>query len=361
MKLIRECIRNIEKYKAGKRKEDVAKKYKLKKVIKLASNENPLGAPPSVLKFLKEDIGNIHLYPDQESKELREAIARYVGMKKENITVTNGSDEALELFVKLFLDKGEKAIVPIPTFPIYETLIKIFNGRVVNIQLREDKNFEFEANKISEKIDERTKLVFICSPNNPTGNIIEEDDLIKILNKEVAVVLDEVYAEFSGISYAKLVNEYENLVVARSFSKTFGLAGLRLGYAIACEEVTDYLHRIKLPFNVSSIAQKAGVLALKDRDHLKRTVNLVKSQREFLFNELSGVEDIKVYPSRANFLLIKLNRNADEVVEELMRRGIIVRNMSNLKGLHGNYIRVSIGLEEENKEFLKNFIEIIKK
>ncbi len=359
MKFIKEYIKNIEKYKAGKRKEDVINKYGIKKVIKLASNENPLGAPPAVLKFLRENIEDIHLYPDPEANELRKEIAKYVGVKPSNITVTNGSDEALELFVKLFLDKGEKAIIPIPTFPIYETLVKIFGGIAVNVQLKENKNFEFNSKDILEKIDYKTKLIFICSPNNPTGNTIDEDNLRKILEKDAVVVLDEVYAEFSDISYVKLVNEYENLVVTRSFSKTFGLAGIRLGYAIACEEITDFLHRIKLPFNVSAIAQKAGIFALKDRNHLQKTINLVKTQREYLFRELSNINGIKVYPSKANFLLLKLNKSADFVVEELMKRGIIIRNMSKLKGLNGDYVRVSIGLEEENKEFLRNIIEIL--
>ncbi len=360
MRFIKDYIRSIKKYEAGKSKEEVARKYKLKNIIKLASNENPLGAPPSVLKLFNEGVEDIHLYPDPEANELREEIAKYIGLKKENITVTNGSDEALELFVKLFLDKGEKAIIPIPTFPIYDTLVRIFGGKVVNVQLKEEKNFEFDAKEIIREIDEKTKLVFICSPNNPTGAVIDEESLLKILNKDVVVVLDEVYAEFSEISYVKLVNEYENLVVARSFSKTFGLAGLRLGYAVACEEVTDYLHRIKLPFNVSKVSQKAGILAIRDREHIERTVELIKNQRKFLFEELSRIEGIKVYPSKANFLLIKLSIDAEHVVEELMKRGIIVRNMSNLKGLNKNYIRVSIGLENENKEFLSNFLEIIK-
>lgn len=359
---IRDNIKKVLPYVPGKSKKEIAGKYglKLSEIIKLASNENPLGAPKKAVAQVIKFASQISAYPDAEASELREEISRYIGIKKECIIAGNGSDEILELAVKLFLNEGDEAIIPVPTFSLYENLVRLYSGRPVLVPLDED--FQFDCERIIKRISERTKLAFVCSPNNPTGSVISEEDLKRILRSNVVVILDEAYVEFAGISHVKLVNEFENLVVLRTFSKAFGLAGARIGYGVADRRVIDYLLRIKLPFNLNVLSQKAAIGALRDKKHLSRSIKTVREGREFLIKELSMIDGITVYPSRANFLLINLERigkKASEVAEALYREGIITRECSSFK-LNEYYLRVSIGTALENKKFLSKFSNLAK-
>lgn len=358
--MIRENIKKIPPYVPGKSKEEIARRYglKLSKIINLASNENPLGAPKKAVAQVIKFASQVSAYPDAEASELREEISKYIGIKKERIIVGNGSDEILELAVKLFLGEGEEAIIPVPTFSLYENLVKLYSGRPVLVPL--DENFQFDCEKAIKKISKKTKLFFACSPNNPTGSVISEWDLRRILEKKVVVILDEAYVEFADASHVKLVNEFENLIVLRTFSKAFGLAGARVGYGVADKKVIDYLLRIKLPFNANILSQKAAIGALRDKKHLRRSIRTVREGREFLTRELSRIEGIVAYPSKANFLLINLRKTgkkASEVAEALCREGIITRECGSFK-LNEYYLRVSIGTAQENREFLGKFREL---
>ncbi|MEE8400989.1 MAG: histidinol-phosphate transaminase [Candidatus Hydrothermarchaeaceae archaeon] len=352
----RKGIDGIPPYVPGKTKEEIAKKYGLDKnsIIKMGSNENPLGPSERAVLAIEKNTVNVSVYPENTYTKLRSKIAGYVGVKKNQVIVGNGSDEVLDMAVKMFMEEGSEAVIPTPTFSMYRKLVELYNGKCAFAPLRND--FKFDVDAILEKITENTSLAIICSPNNPTGSTISEGGLRRILERDIAVILDEAYAEFSSESLVKLVREYNNLVVLRTFSKAFGLAGLRAGYGVADSRIISLLLRIKIPFSLNLLAEKAAIAALEDRDHLKRSVELARAGRDFLLEELTKIKGIRPYPSQANFIFMKLNLKADSVVEALYRKGIIVRDCSSGDA---NYIRVSTGTMEDNKKFLKAFREVI--
>lgn len=348
----------IPEYKFAQSVEEVVKKYGIKRVIKLSSNESPLGVSPNVIREIKKWAKSVHLYPDPNCSELRREISAYLNIDEDNVIVGNGSDEILFLLSLTFLDNDSNVIIPIPSFSYYEILTKIRGASPIFVKL--GRNFEFEEEKIIEKIDKNTKMIFLCSPNNPTGNVIKEKALKKILESGRYVVLDEAYAEFAGQNFTRLVESYDNLIVTRTFSKAFGLAGLRIGYGIASEKIIKKISKIKQPFNVNLLSQKAAIAAIRDRDHLKRCINLVEKEREYVREKLSRY--VKVYPSKGNFLLVDVRntgKRAREVVKELEKKGILVRLLK-LRGLDEYFFRVSIGKPKENRKFIREFIEVIK-
>ncbi len=363
-KLIRPNIKGIPPYVPGKSKEEIAQEFGLdpEKIIKLASNENPFGPSKTAIDAIGTASSKIAVYPDSVARDLIAELSKYLGIKKEQIITGNGSDEILDLTVRLFINEGNEAIISTPTFSVYESLIKIASGTPVFVPLKLKKHgFKYDTHGILDNINEKTKLVFICSPNNPTGNLISEEEVKKILERETIVLIDEAYTEFCGSSLIGLINEYENLIITRTFSKAFGLAGLRVGYGIACKKIIDYMFRIKVPFTVNTVAQKAAIAALKDRQHLKTTIETTKKGRDHLFVELSKIDSIKVYPSNANFLLINVKntgKTAGKIAERLFKNGIITRDCKNFRGLDEYHLRVSIGTMEENLKFLKEFRHI---
>ena len=354
-RLMKGRVKDVPPYVPGKSKEEAARGHGLspKEIVKLASNENPLGPSRIALEEIRKATRDLSLYPDSGAEELRAGIAEYVGARKENIVVGNGSDELMDLLAKVFLGEGDEVVIPVPTFPLYESIALLYGARPVFVPLGKD--FRYEVEPIVKAIGRKTRLVFLCSPNNPTGTVLGEKDLRRVLEKKVVVVLDEAYVEFADRSYVPLVREYENLVVLRTFSKAFGLAGLRVGYGVADGRVAEALMRARLPFNVGLLAQMGAIGALRDKRHLERTVGLVKKGRAFLARGLSAM-GVEVYPSGANFLLLDLRgrgKEAREVAEGLLRRGIITRECQNFRGLDGYYLRVSVGTMAQNRRFLR--------
>jgi len=350
-KMIRENIRKLKPYTAGAMKEEIEEKYNLKNVIKLASNENPYGVSPKVAEEIKKNLRDVHLYPDPSSKKLSEEIAKYLSLKKENIVAGNGSDELIEACAKLFLNAGDAVALIFPSFSYYYILAQIYGVKVKKVAL--GKNFEFDAEKII-KVAKNAKLIIIASPNNPTGTAISKGNFEEILETctESAVVLDEAYAEFNDFSLAALVKKYENLIVTRTFSKAFGLAGLRIGYACANKKIAEYLNTVKPPFSTSILAQTAAAAAVKDRGYLLSCIKKIKNERERMLKELGKIEFIEPYPSKANFILFRvLKGNSKEMFEALLRKGVIVRECESFGIM--NYIRVTIGTREENNAFLE--------
>jgi histidinol-phosphate aminotransferase len=351
---LRPGIDAVPPYIPGRSKERIAEEYGIprERIVKLASNENPLGPSPKAVEEIRRHAGEVHLYPDPTGGEVRVALSRYLGCGEEELFLGNGSDEILDLLGKLFLFEGRKAAIPVPTFPIYEQVVLLCGASPLFVPFGRD--FRYTAEGFLEAIREGAEVVFLCSPNNPTGGTLGREDLEAILGEGVPVIVDEAYAEFSGTSHIPLVREYENLIVLRTFSKAFGLAGLRIGYAVARREVVEALLRIKMPFNVSILAQKGALGALSDRDHLERSLSLVREGRTFLREGLERWRGIHVYPSEANFLFLRLEeRKGTEVAEGLLKEGIIVRECSHFRGLDDAYLRVSIGTREENERFLQ--------
>lgn len=357
-RLVKEEIKRVPPYIPGRGIEEIARAYSLppEEIIKLASNENPLGASPKAIEAIRANAGRVNIYPEAMADELREALSHYVGLSPENILVGNGSDDVMEQCVKVFLSRGEGAVITPPTFSYYKILITMYGARCIEVQLKEGEiEYSFDEAALLDAA-EQAKLLFICSPNNPTGNLVPEALLREMLERDVIVVLDEAYAEFSGTSFAHLVEHYENLVVLRTFSKAFGLAGLRVGYCLASEEVVDYLARVRQPFSVNLLAQLAAIAALDDRDFLRRSVEVVREGRRYIIEQLRKL-GIKAFRSHANFVLFRTDKQG--LVEELMKRGIITRGCESFPGLDARYVRVSVGTPEQNRRFVETLEEVL--
>jgi len=354
-KMIRETIRNLDGYKAGKSIEEVRKKYGIERVVKLASNENPYGASSKAIKaFKKYDL--LHIYPDPDPKDLREKISEYIGFDAERIVIGAGVDGILESVFKIFVGEGDGVVIPIPTFPYYHILTKISGGREIIVE--RNNNFSIDAEKILSSTDRRTKIIIICSPNNPTGNVEDEKEVVEIVEKSNCVVfIDEAYAEFSSKNLLEMA-EYDNVILARTFSKAFGLANLRIGYAIVPRKLREYLRKVTTPFPISTPAKFAAIAALEDEEHLKMVVEKTKEERERITRILHKM-NVKVYPSESNFVLIETKYKSEFIAEELMKRGVIVRDCSNFIGCNDKQIRVSIGKREENDFFIEKMEEIL--
>jgi histidinol-phosphate aminotransferase len=347
--MLRNCI-DLQEYIPGRSIEEVKKRYGLKRVVKLASNENPYGASPKAIEAFKS-FDNLHIYPNPEYEELRQRISDYTGWEFERIVIGAGMDGILEVLFKTMIDVGDEVIIPVPTFPYYHILTKLSCGREVLV--KRGKSFKIDEG-ILDAIGKKTKLVIICSPNNPTGNT-EDEEVIKAISESVngLVFIDEAYVEFAE---KPLSIDSDNVVVARTFSKAFGLANLRIGYARLPEWLIKPFKAASTPFPVSTPAENAAIAALEDLDWMKDKVKRIIEERERMYNELKSI--VSVYPSQSNFLLFKSPIEAGKLTEELMKRGIIVRDCRSFVGCD-NHIRVSVGKKEDNDFFLQNLREIL--
>lgn len=356
-KLLRPSVKEIKEYVPGKSIEEIASKYKLspEKIIKLGSNENPLGASPLAVKAIEEKAGKIYLYPPSDALELRKAISNFTGYPVNNLAVSgNGMDGIIDTLMKLFMP-GE-AIIPIPTFSYYEIAALANGGKPVFA--RRDGDFDINAEEILDKVNNNTKMIFICSPNNPSGNVIKEKDARKLLESNAIVFIDEAYADFSEHSLAGLVKEYENLVVGKTFSKAFGLAGLRIGYALMPEWICREYMKVMTPFSIDVLSLAAGIAALNDNEYLEKSIETVKKGRKQLAEGLKPV--CKVYPSEANFILIDVTpQTASEVSELLLRKGIIVRDCTSFRGAGKSLVRITAGTKEQNQKVIEALHSIL--
>ncbi len=353
-------ILKIKPYPPGRPIEEVKRKLGLKKVIKLASNENPLGPSPEAIQAIKRFALRVNLYPDGEGYYLKKALSEKLGVREDNIILGNGSDEIVSLIVRIALRKGEEVITGDPSFLMYKIDTELNQGKVVPVPL---KNFRLDLDGMKKAISSRTRLIFIANPNNPTGTIVKSkqvEQFLRDLPPQILVIFDEAYCEYvEDVDYPRtidFVRERRNVIVLRTFSKIYGLAGLRIGYGVAKREIIDILNRARPPFNVNSLAQVAALASLKDENQVKRSRKLIKEEKRFLYPRLREL-GLSFVPTQANFILIKVGKRAKDIEEGLLKRGIIVRGMEgyNLP----QYIRVTIGTREQNEEFIKNFRTIL--
>lgn len=353
MPRIRNSILKISEYVPGKTIEDVAKEYGFipEDILKLGSNENPLGPSPKAVKAVRYNASTIGVYPPKGAKELRHELAKYIGYPADQIVVGNGMDDVLNLLTRLFVEKNDEVIISIPTFQYYEIFTLVCGG--ISIFVPRNPNFDVDVDKLLGAVSEKTKIIFICSPNNPTGNLMKESDLRQLLDStESMVILDEAYVEFADFSMVELVREYENFIVTRTMSKAFGLAGLRIGYAVAPQEISKEYIKIVPVFSVNRIGISAGVAALRDKEHLRQTIKTIRSGRPFLQNNIP----FKTYPSQANFVLVDVSPfTAEEICKSLLRKGIIVRDCSSFEGAGDSLVRVSVGTKEQNIRVIEAF------
>ncbi len=342
-------IESIRPYEPGKPIEETRRELGLKHIVKLASNENPFGPSKRALAELKKRLGELSLYPDGTGWRLRQAIARLHGVEPEQIVLANGSNEVIELLVRGFVREGENVASSATSFLVYPLATQAAGGTYRAVPMRD---FRYDLRALAKAIDKRTRLVFVANPNNPTGTYVTEKEVSEFLDavpKQVLVCFDEAYVDFvEAEDFPKTLLHVkagrENVVILRTFSKSYGLAGLRIGYSLSSRALADYLHKIRQPFNVNAAAQIAAEAALSDSGFLARTRSLAVKMRRFMARAFEGL-GLAVTPSQANFVLVDVGFEAREVFNRLLRRGYIVRPMD-AYGLRTS-IRVSVGLERD--------------
>jgi len=312
------------------------------KLIKLDGNENPYGCSPRVTSALST-YNAYHIYPDSSHLMLRQVLEQYVGVDGENIVVGSGSDELIDLILRLYLEPGDEVINCVPTFGMYPYCTAANNGRLIEVP--RDASYAVDIAAVKKVVTNRTKVIFIASPNNPTGSLTPEKDVLELLDLGIVVVVDEAYYEFSGVSVASLVSMYENLMVLRTFSKWAGIAGLRVGYGVFHKNVIKYLNKIKPPYNVNVAAQIAVRESLADIDYMLGTVKAIIDERQRLYDKLSEQGVLKPIPSQANFMLCHAPKGRGKEIKELLESGgIFVRYFDT--PLLADMIRISVGKPE---------------
>lgn len=324
-------------------------------IIKLDANENPYGVAAEVL----EELGRakyLSIYPDPAQKAIREEIAGYVGCAANNIVAGAGADELIDLICRLVLNPGDKVLTFSPTFSYYKHVVELNGGSLVDVHRSEDYSIDMAGLPGLDLTG--IKVVLLCSPNNPPGNMLEREVLDFFLRKDMLVVVDEAYFEFAGSSYADLIASHNNLLVLRTFSKCFGLAGLRVGYGIMSPLLQEAIMKIKPPYSVNMAAEVALRVCLKKKEVFAAQVQRMIATRELIIETLAGREDLQVYPSHSNFILFRLKRaDAKGIRDALERKGILLRyfNTPQLK----NHLRVSVGTDEQIDIFLRELFLLL--
>lgn len=328
--------------------------------IKLDANENPFPWPEGMKEELFSEKYAFNRYPDGQAKELRASIAAYNKVRIEEILLGNGSDELIQIILHAFGGKGRAVMIHPPTFSMYAAAATITGTSLREVPLLEGTKLDVDSMLKNCVADDSQKVIILCNPNNPTGNIFPREDILKIVkNSESLVVVDEAYMEFSGETVMDVINDYPNLLVMRTFSKAFAMAALRLGYVAGNRELIACLNKVRQPFNVNSFSQRAGILALKYAPAYQAQLKTIKKEIEILYNELAKIPEASVLPTRANFLLFR-PQSPEIWDEELSSRGFSVRYLGGLPGL-GKSIRLSSGTPEENRALLQAIREIAQK
>lgn len=359
-KLATSGVADLIPYQPGLAAQQLMRQYQLTHVIKLASNENPLGPSPLVTERLQQ-ISPQHIarYPESNANDLKNSLSDALSVSANHITIGNGSNEILEIIARALITEGDGITFSQYGFAVYPLIAQAMGARA---HIAPAENFAHNSRALIEAIKPNTKIVFIANPNNPTGTWLHQDDLIQILeriNKEVVVVMDEAYYDFVQVSgypdSIALLKAYPNLVVVRTFSKAYGLAGLRVGYAIAHPELTDLFNRVRQPFNSNVFALIAAETALADQEHIAKSVQLVIQERDKITTALNALGLI-VIPSIGNFVTVAFSKPGREIYEQLLQRGLILRPLDNYN--MRDYLRISIGLPQENDTLLTVLSEL---
>jgi len=357
---IKKSILDLIPYPPGKPIEELTREYGIQKVTKLASNENPLGPSPQALRAILKTLPQLHRYPDGSGYYLRQSLSRILRFAPEQILLGNGSNEIIELALRAFLRPGYEVISPTPSFLVYGKVVQAIGGKNILVPL---KRFTIDLKAILDRIGPRTQIIIINNPNNPTGTIIKRKEWERFLisvPSRIMVLLDEAYIDFvedqdcpNGLNY---INCEKNLLVIRTFSKAYGLAGLRIGYGLTRPDLADYMNRVRQPFNVNALAQAGALGALGDQAFYEKTRNIIRTGKKVLERGLARMGLFYV-PSQTNFILIRVPQKAQVIYEAMLKKGIIVRSMKSY-GLE-DYIRVNVGLPEENRRFLLALKQVI--
>ncbi|WP_160692765.1 histidinol-phosphate transaminase [Clostridium sp. C2-6-12] len=356
----REELDLIENYKPAKSLESINRELGATEIIKLAGNENRLGSSYLAKEAVKNFLEELSFYPDFDVTRLRERLSKDLKVKGEQLIFGNGSFELLSLIAKAFISKGEESIIPEITFGWYQSVTLQMGGKIEWIPLKKHK---IDLDEIIARINQNTRVIWICNPNNPIGAFINEATLknfLKDVPRDVIVVLDEAYYEFADDSSypdsIKLLEDYKNIIILRTFSKVYGLASLRLGYGIADSEFISYLYKVKEPINVNMAAQVAALASLDDQEFKNKVLDNNKKSKQLYYDEL-GKLNLEYIKTQGNFIMINTKLNGDFVADEFLKRGIIIRSGVEFK--MPEWIRISIGTYEENIKVLDVLKEII--
>lgn len=359
---VRQNIESISPYVSGKPIEEVQRELGLETIVKLASNENPFGYSPLAKEAMLNEMEQTSFYPEGMAPALAEKLARNLNINKNHIILGNGSDEVIRLLTRTYIQQNDEVIMADVTFPRYETNVLIDGGTPVKIPLT---NGVHDLQGMYEAITEKTRMIFVCNPNNPTGTIVQKEKLrsfIEKVPKHILLIVDEAYYEYVDdaeyLETLPLLNMHSNLVILRTFSKIYGLAALRIGYGLMDASIIQELVKVKEPFNTNRLAQAAAFASLDDHPFVENCVRKNEEGRRYLENELSKM-GLTFFPSHANFLMVKLNQPGKDIFEKLLIQGVIIRS-GHLLG-YENTIRVTIGTPLENERFIASLQHIIKK
>jgi histidinol-phosphate aminotransferase len=352
-KIARKNILKIASYLPGKSIEEVQKEYGTKRWVKLASNENVLGPSPKAIEAVRKELSKIHLYPEGPCSILRQAIGQKLSLPEERVVISNGADNLILMIACAFINEGDEVIMADPTFSVYTNVTQIMGGRPVRVKLA---GFTHDLEGMLRRVNRKTKLVFVCNPNNPTGTTVSRElfnSFLSELPDRVIVILDEAYGEFvedpcnpNGLDYVGK----EQVILLRTFSKVYGLAGLRIGYALGREDLIHCLYQVREPFPVHRLAQVAAVAALNDEEHAIRSIQMVYEGRKDLYKELDRI-GLSYVPSQANFIFIDFNKDSEEVFRALLKEGVIIR--PGKAWGYPTFARLTVGRVEDNRRFIK--------
>jgi L-threonine-O-3-phosphate decarboxylase len=365
-KLVKESLRNLSPYFHGGNVWEISEKYGIPvdQLLDFSISTNPLGVPPKALESIRQHLNLIHHYPDPHPEWLLEALAKSAGVKPNNVIVGNGSTELIYLFNEVFLENGYEAVIPVPTFNEYKAAIERSGGNIVFIRCDSAKNFRLNLEELENCITEKTRIIFLCNPNSPTGWLYEKGDILRIIKlaaeNDALVFLDEDYIDFvdddKRYSMAAHVNEHNNLFVLRSLTKFYGLAGVRIGFGIGSPELVKTLKNVQMPWSVNSLAMFAAAEAVKDTDFIKTSRLLVSKNRKEMQTMLQSIPWLKVYPSETNFVLNEIidgDLTSAQLAEELAKRGFLIRDCEDFDGLNNRFFRVTVRRPEENRKLVE--------
>jgi histidinol-phosphate aminotransferase len=356
--LAREEIRDLPIYVPGKPIDEVKRELGLTEIIKLASNENPWGPSPRAILAMREAVGDINRYPDAGAFTLKSALGESYGLSSDHLLLGNGSEEIVQMIAKAFFRPGEEILMGKPSFPRYETVTRLMGAIPREIALEEG---YYPLRGLVSSITEKTRAIFICNPNNPTGTVLSEQDIrafVEQVPSHILLIFDEAYIEFSEQSFSGLafLDEPRPIIVLRTFSKAFGLAGIRLGYAIARPELTDALNRVREPFNSNAVALAGALAAWQDQGYLEEIIQKNSDERRYVTGHLLQL-GARIYPTETNFIFAFFENSSSNLSQKLLERGIIVR-----PGAAFGYpaaLRITFGTHEENEKFIHALGEIM--
>jgi threonine-phosphate decarboxylase len=365
-KLVKKSFKNIQPYFHGGNVWEISEKYGIPvdQLIDFSISTNPLGAPESAIEAIRKHLSLIKHYPDPDHEWLLEALAKSAGVKAENVVVGNGSTELIYLFSEIFLDEDCEAVIPVPSFSEYKAAIERVGGNIVFLQCSPAKDFHLNVKEVENTISDKTRMIFLCNPNSPTGCLYKKEDILRVIKlaakRDVLVFLDEDYIDFvddgKRFSMAQYVNEYNNLFVLRSLTKFYGLAGVRIGFGIGSPEVIEILRRVKMPWSVNSFAMIGTEAAVNDIEFINESRRLISKSRVEIKELFKSIRWLKVYPSETNFLLIEIVKGeltSTQLREKLAKKGFLIRDCKDFDGLNNKFFRITVRRPKENKKLFQ--------